>query len=155
MSQSTEALSKIASVVSRPLYTDRVTADMERIAYARVLVETNVSQPLIDSIDIVTLSGSIHKQYIEYDWKPRYCTSCLKFGHWVDECRNKIEEPQQHEEFQEAPRRGRRNRRPARQGLTVKESEIDPPIPNADLTHVAGNAVPGDLQPRMQVTVPS
>ncbi|KAJ8568261.1 hypothetical protein K7X08_020983 [Anisodus acutangulus] len=79
---------------------------MERIAYARVLVKTKVSQPLLDSIDIVTLSGAIHKQCIEYDWKPRYCTCCMRFG----QCRNKPEDPERAEEFQEASRRRRRNK---------------------------------------------
>ncbi|XP_019248485.1 PREDICTED: uncharacterized protein LOC109227745 [Nicotiana attenuata] len=43
---STEALSKLASVVGKPLHTDRVKAEMEKASYARVLVETDVSHPL-------------------------------------------------------------------------------------------------------------
>ncbi|XP_019251326.1 PREDICTED: uncharacterized protein LOC109230263 [Nicotiana attenuata] len=33
-----EALGKLASGVGKPLYTDRITAEMERISYARVLI---------------------------------------------------------------------------------------------------------------------
>nr|XP_033511710.1 uncharacterized protein LOC117276494 [Nicotiana tomentosiformis] len=43
---STEALSKLANIVGKPLYTDRVTTEIEKASYARVLVETNVSHPL-------------------------------------------------------------------------------------------------------------
>lgn len=50
---SSEVLSKVASAIGKPLYTDSFTASMARISYARVLVETDVSQPLLDSIEMV------------------------------------------------------------------------------------------------------
>ncbi|XP_070040906.1 uncharacterized protein [Nicotiana tomentosiformis] len=43
---SPEALSKLVSGVGKPLYTDKITAEMEKISYAKVLVEADVSQPL-------------------------------------------------------------------------------------------------------------
>lgn len=48
---SAEALSKVASAVGRPLYMDSFTANAEKISYARVLVEVDVSQPLLDSVN--------------------------------------------------------------------------------------------------------
>ncbi|PHU14042.1 hypothetical protein BC332_15247 [Capsicum chinense] len=50
---STEALSKITSVVDRPLYNDGVTTEIQLISYVRILDETDVSQPLVE---IITLS---------------------------------------------------------------------------------------------------
>ncbi|KAF3668476.1 hypothetical protein FXO38_08033 [Capsicum annuum] len=56
---STEALSKIMSVVDRPLYNDGVTTEIQLISYARILDETDVSQPLVE---IITLS--IPRDYV-------------------------------------------------------------------------------------------
>ncbi|KAM3337632.1 hypothetical protein P3S68_031957 [Capsicum galapagoense] len=50
---STKALSKIASVVGKPLYTDKVTAEIERILYARVLIEIDVSRVLPENIELI------------------------------------------------------------------------------------------------------
>ncbi|KAG6494581.1 hypothetical protein ZIOFF_042341 [Zingiber officinale] len=43
-------LSKVASMVGNPLYTDRVTKDKDRISFARVLVEVDVTKPLAKTI---------------------------------------------------------------------------------------------------------
>ncbi|OIS96298.1 hypothetical protein A4A49_01859 [Nicotiana attenuata] len=76
---STEALSKLASVVGKPLYTDRITAEMERVSYARVLVETDISQPLPDCFEMQTQRGVIVQQ-IEYEWKPNSVVIALGLG---------------------------------------------------------------------------
>ncbi|XP_070029902.1 uncharacterized protein [Nicotiana sylvestris] len=54
---SPEALSKLASGVRKSLYTDIFTAELEKISYARVLVETDVSQPISECIKIYTSFG--------------------------------------------------------------------------------------------------
>ncbi|XP_019261619.1 PREDICTED: uncharacterized protein LOC109239501 [Nicotiana attenuata] len=63
---STEALSKMASAVGKPLYTDKFTAHYEKISYARVLVEVDAAYPLPDQIEIESPYGPI-VQLIEYD----------------------------------------------------------------------------------------
>lgn len=68
---SPEALSKLASGVGKPLYTDRITAEMERISYARVLIEVDVSQPLPVCIEIDTPFG-VFQQQVTYDWRPNF-----------------------------------------------------------------------------------
>lgn len=82
---STQELSKLASVIGKPLYTDLFITEMDRIFYARVLVETDIAHPLPSCIEIHTPSGVIH-QDIDYDWKPKYCVDFAKFGHAPDEC---------------------------------------------------------------------
>ncbi|XP_070007223.1 uncharacterized protein [Nicotiana sylvestris] len=82
---SIEALSKLDSVVGKPLYTDKITTEMEKVSYARVLVETDISQPLPDSFKMQTKRGVIIQQ-IEYEWKPKYCCDCIRFGHNSNEC---------------------------------------------------------------------
>ncbi|XP_019259008.1 PREDICTED: uncharacterized protein LOC109237193 [Nicotiana attenuata] len=82
---STEALSKLASVVGKPLYANKITAEMEKVSYARVLVETDISQPLPDSFEMQTKRGVIVQQ-IEYEWKPKFYCDCIRFGYNSNEC---------------------------------------------------------------------
>ncbi|KAM3287499.1 hypothetical protein P3S67_020929 [Capsicum chacoense] len=56
-----DALSKIASEIGRPLHTDHYTISMERISYARVCVEVDATQPLIESVEIVNPTGTFHQ----------------------------------------------------------------------------------------------
>lgn len=45
------------SIVQKKLYTDKVIARMERISYARVLIEIDVSNVLPESIELIVQSG--------------------------------------------------------------------------------------------------
>ncbi|WMV14382.1 hypothetical protein MTR67_007767 [Solanum verrucosum] len=45
-----KALTKVASAVEIPLHTDNVTANADKISYARVLIEVDFSQPLIELV---------------------------------------------------------------------------------------------------------
>ncbi|XP_075092374.1 uncharacterized protein LOC142172610 [Nicotiana tabacum] len=83
---STEVLSKLASVVSKPMYTDMNIAEMDRISFARVLVEADISHLLPSDIEIHTPVGVIH-QGIEYDWKSKYCIDYANIGHTTEECK--------------------------------------------------------------------
>lgn len=73
--QSIEYLSKVASAIGKPLYTDKNTIDMNRISYGRVLVEIDISRPLTEAIEIKTLYGIIHQKE-DYDWIPKFCNKC-------------------------------------------------------------------------------
>lgn len=111
---SCEALSKVASAIGKPKHTDQFTATMERISYARVLIETDVAQPLLDVIEMITPTG-VSQQSVEYEWKPKNCGHCLKFGHTSEGCYAK-EKDKNHEAetFKETPKKKRRNRRKKR-----------------------------------------
>ncbi|PHU25105.1 hypothetical protein BC332_03437 [Capsicum chinense] len=52
---SQEDLSKVASAVEKPLNTEKYTVDMTRIYYARVLIEMDISHPMVDMIVIETI----------------------------------------------------------------------------------------------------
>lgn len=67
---SSESLSKIASSVGKPLCTDGLSATQGRIAYARVLVEVDISQSLPERVTVVKPKSTTFTQYIEYDWNP-------------------------------------------------------------------------------------
>ncbi|KAH0764714.1 hypothetical protein KY285_000585 [Solanum tuberosum] len=59
---SIESLSEITSAAGRPMHTDLVTANVEKISYARILIEVDVSQPLTEVISIETPSGLWEKR---------------------------------------------------------------------------------------------
>ncbi|KAK4716390.1 hypothetical protein R3W88_014728 [Solanum pinnatisectum] len=82
---SVKALSKVASAIGVPLYTDGFTAKAEKISYARVLIEVDITKTLPDAIVVETPSGPWN-QSIEYEWRPKFCNHCLKLGHMDAEC---------------------------------------------------------------------
>ncbi|XP_060216463.1 uncharacterized protein LOC132643943 [Lycium barbarum] len=104
-------LSKVASAVGRPLYTDKFTAAMNRISYPRVLVETDVAHPLPNIIELLTPTGPFQQQ-VDYDWKPKYCSECLKFGPVATDCWNVERQAHNEQEFHGVKKnRRRRNRK--------------------------------------------
>ncbi|KAK4706906.1 hypothetical protein R3W88_033549 [Solanum pinnatisectum] len=80
-----EEVIKVVSAVGKPLYTDRYTIEMNHISYARVLVEVDISQPLVEI-----------------------------FGHDNEEYWAKVSHDPLADDFKEAPRRKRRAMRKRR-----------------------------------------
>lgn len=68
-----EALSKIASKIGTPLTTDLLTQNREHVAYARILVEIDVSRDrseLPKYIPIITTKGTELNQKVDYEYIP-------------------------------------------------------------------------------------
>ncbi|XP_060211716.1 uncharacterized protein LOC132639275 [Lycium barbarum] len=74
-------LSRISSGIGNHLYTDECTTAIERISYARVLVETDITRPLPNTVQVLDPNGKIFDQAVLYDWKPMYCGVCFQLGH--------------------------------------------------------------------------
>ncbi|KAM7462232.1 hypothetical protein LguiA_030353 [Lonicera macranthoides] len=68
---STTMLSKMASIIGKPLFMDRMTAERERLAYAR------------------DENGNKYWQKVEYEWIPVSCKGCGVFGHTDARCPKK------------------------------------------------------------------
>ncbi|XP_020266869.1 uncharacterized protein LOC109842400 [Asparagus officinalis] len=77
---SSNAISKIASQVGRPIATDKLTANKQKLAYARVLVEVHMPSPLPDIIPIHGPNGKNFNQKEIYELKPKWCNSCKLVG---------------------------------------------------------------------------
>lgn len=75
------SLSKFTSVIGKPLFTDKITAERERITFARVCVEVKVGDPLPMYITTKRPDGRIIEQKVEYEWVPTPRTYCGVFGH--------------------------------------------------------------------------
>jgi len=75
------SLSRIASVLGKPIFADECTTKQTRISYARMLIEVNVSKELPSEIELLDPNGKSFVQDVTYDWKPSYCEKCLMVGH--------------------------------------------------------------------------
>ncbi|XP_016496576.1 uncharacterized protein LOC107815508 [Nicotiana tabacum] len=64
------SLSRISSGLGIPLYADACTTQVDRISYARVLVEMDVTKELPRSIKVTDPNGKEFMQEITYDWEP-------------------------------------------------------------------------------------
>ncbi|XP_020263343.1 uncharacterized protein LOC109839325 [Asparagus officinalis] len=87
--RSSTGISKVASLIGKPISTDKLTATRQRLSYARVLIE--VKLPLNDSLpDQLTIKGPDGSSYVQpviYEYKPKWCTICCKIGHDNEQCR--------------------------------------------------------------------
>ncbi|XP_019248707.1 PREDICTED: uncharacterized protein LOC109227975 [Nicotiana attenuata] len=91
-------LGRIASCLGNPICTDKLTSQEQRVAYDRILIEMDISQPLPDSLSLELPDGKYYSQSIEYEWKPMYCQDCLKVGHITGNCKERpaeYKQPQQ------------------------------------------------------------
>ncbi|KAJ6926605.1 hypothetical protein NC651_010884 [Populus alba x Populus x berolinensis] len=81
-----KCLSKIASVLGKPVQSDMLTHTMFRLSYARVLVKVNLLSDLPYSIDINLPNDSLLKQQVIYETLPRFCKHCRTLGHLTSTC---------------------------------------------------------------------
>lgn len=49
--------------------------------YARVLVEVDVTLPLVENVMVDAGGGYMFSQGVKYEFKPKYCEACVKLGH--------------------------------------------------------------------------
>ncbi|KAL2249649.1 UNVERIFIED_CONTAM: hypothetical protein Sindi_2438600 [Sesamum indicum] len=80
------ALGKIGSRIGNPIAMDSLTMKMERISYARIMVEVDASKKLIDEVEFVMPNGITRKQPVVYEFTPKFCTACNRFGHLQETC---------------------------------------------------------------------
>ncbi|KAM3233563.1 hypothetical protein P3L10_018922 [Capsicum annuum] len=70
-----QSLSRIGSGLGVPLYADNCTTTVDRISYARVLVEMDITKDFPKEIKVEDPTGRIFGQPIEYEWVPLYYPS--------------------------------------------------------------------------------
>lgn len=78
---SPNTLSRIGSTLGVPVCADSCTSRQLRVSFARLLVEIDVTQPLLNTISIELPGGTMQEQKVVYEWTPPFCTSCNKVGH--------------------------------------------------------------------------
>lgn len=60
------------------------------ISYARLLIEVDITQPLLYKVQIEGDEGKMIKQQVLYEWVPMYCQQCHKVRHV---CKERKPEP--------------------------------------------------------------
>ncbi|KAL0307174.1 UNVERIFIED_CONTAM: hypothetical protein Sradi_6134700 [Sesamum radiatum] len=68
--------------------TDSLTMRMERVSYARILVEVDASKTLVDQVEFRPPNGVTRRQSVVYKYTPKFCTECNRFGHHKSSCRD-------------------------------------------------------------------
>jgi hypothetical protein len=79
-------LSKLASVIGKPLHLDTLTSSMTRLSYARVLVEIDLLADLPAMINFSLPNGVTMTQNVLYESLPRFCKQCRSLGHSTSSC---------------------------------------------------------------------
>jgi hypothetical protein len=69
-------LSKIASMIRKPIHCDNPTAQMTRLLYARILIEVDLLLDLPSSVNVVLPNGTSLPQQIMYESLPHFCKQC-------------------------------------------------------------------------------
>ncbi|XP_060203006.1 uncharacterized protein LOC132631446 [Lycium barbarum] len=87
---SMDSLSRISSGLGNPLYVDECTTQMERISYARVLIELDIIRPRPNSVKVADPHGKEFDQAVAYDWKSIYCGTCCQLGHDCSKAQNQV-----------------------------------------------------------------
>ncbi|KAL0406572.1 UNVERIFIED_CONTAM: hypothetical protein Slati_3971100 [Sesamum latifolium] len=82
------ALGKIGSRLGNPIAMDLLTMKMELVSYARILVEVDASEKLMDQMEFILPNGVVRKQPVVYEFTPKFCTACDRFGHLKDACQS-------------------------------------------------------------------
>ncbi|XP_077226360.1 uncharacterized protein LOC143862969 [Tasmannia lanceolata] len=117
---SQHGLSRIASLIGKPLYMDTQTAEATRLNYARMCIQISAKQVLPSSITLKTSSKEIIQPII-YNWRPKACTNCWDFSHCLEDCPTSI------------PSHSRKEWRPvSRVAEGVRSSPINPDLPKSD-----------------------
>lgn len=73
-----DSLSRIGSGLGIPLYADEFTSKIERISYAMLLVEMDVTKGMPTVLKVMDPKGKVFEQSIDYNWIPKYCHTCLR-----------------------------------------------------------------------------
>ncbi|KAL0367897.1 UNVERIFIED_CONTAM: hypothetical protein Scaly_1008600 [Sesamum calycinum] len=80
------ALGKIGFRLGTPIAIDSLTMRMERVSYARILVEVDASKTLVDQVEFKLPNGVTQRHPVVYEYMPKFCTECNRFGHHKSSC---------------------------------------------------------------------
>lgn len=89
-----DSLSRIGSVIGKPVCADKCTSKQQRISYARLLIEVDITKPLVYKVQIEGEKGMVMEHQVYYEWAPMFCQKCHKIGHICKEKKPKVPQKQ-------------------------------------------------------------
>ncbi|KAH0636679.1 hypothetical protein KY289_036594 [Solanum tuberosum] len=81
------SLSKIGSLIEKPLMVDSHTEKKQGLNFARLLIEVDIDTDLPERVMFKNERGNLVEQKVQYGWRPIICKFCKKYGHNIKECR--------------------------------------------------------------------
>lgn len=87
--QGEKSLHKIVSQLGDPIKHVEATRNREKLQYARVLIEIDIDQKLLDNISFQNEHGFLTEVPVIFEWKPTRGQNCKNFGHVEQDCRLK------------------------------------------------------------------
>lgn len=84
---SKKVLSKIGSQLRNPISTDMVTETRMFNDCARILVEVDLNEPIVEKVSLSMPNGRIWDQPVEYEIRPVVCGKCKAVGHVEEKCK--------------------------------------------------------------------
>ncbi|KAL0358165.1 UNVERIFIED_CONTAM: hypothetical protein Scaly_1502200 [Sesamum calycinum] len=79
------ALWEIGSRLGTSIVMDSLTMKLSEY-HMPILVEVDVSKKLVDHVEFILPNGVVRKQPIIYEFKPKFCSTCNRFGHLKESC---------------------------------------------------------------------
>ncbi|XP_060182466.1 uncharacterized protein LOC132612157 [Lycium barbarum] len=76
-----KSLSRIANTLGTPICVDDCTSKLERVSYARLLIEMDATVALPNVIKVIDPHGEVFDQEVWCDWKLQYCPICCQISH--------------------------------------------------------------------------
>lgn len=72
-----DSLSRIGSIIGRPIYAYECISSINRISYTRILIEVDITYALPEVVKVQDPTWAEFDQVVEFDWKPKFCAKCL------------------------------------------------------------------------------
>ncbi|XP_070056687.1 uncharacterized protein [Nicotiana tomentosiformis] len=104
---------------------------LDRITYAKVLIEMDITKELPRAIKVTHPKGREFMQEIVYDWVPEFCHTCMQVGHICkkeEQPTQKIKPKQQKQKQEWQPKAN----------LSNKVEQENVPVKNSEVAMVAG-----------------
>lgn len=81
----------IGNMVGKPISMDHVTYEVEKIYFARMLVEVTREEAMRKEVILESYDGTIYKHRVEFEWLPWNCSNCKTFGHSTHFCKEETD----------------------------------------------------------------